>query len=291
MKQKLVLLMLLCLVLAGCNIPGENQQVTQAPMMVTATALPTLVEPTLAPATPTAASVPLPDAPITLQYPASTSRITSPVVVAGEAAPTFEQSLAAQVYDENGVLIAEGYGMIEAEIGQRGTFEINVPFIVDRQQAGRISVYSVSARDGGLIYLTSSDVTLVPADGPNDIIVQDPQPAFFQISQPAPNSEIGGGVLHVEGSTMGGVFENQIMIMLCGEGGGGESNRMCGTQENVLASAPTRVNAPDLGSGSFSADLPFSVSVDTYARLVVYFASPRDGGIVELNSVEVILKP
>src|ERR1051326_2449859 len=60
--------------------------------------------------------------------PSGVSSVTSPVHVAGQADPTFEQSLVVQVTDQNGAVIATVPTQIQADAGQRGPFGVDVPF-------------------------------------------------------------------------------------------------------------------------------------------------------------------
>ena len=90
------------------------------------------------------------------------SAVTSPVHVVGEADPTFEQALVVQVTDANGSVIATAPATIQSDVGQRGPFVVEVAFTVTEEQPGRVSVYTVSARDGGVTHLSSVEVTLRP---------------------------------------------------------------------------------------------------------------------------------
>lgn len=99
---------------------------------------------------------------IQIIVPAIGATVTSPVHVAGEANPTFEQNLVVQVADADGRVIATLPTTIQANAGERGPFFVDVLFAVDSEQPGRISVYATSARDGGIIHLSSVEVTLKP---------------------------------------------------------------------------------------------------------------------------------
>jgi len=80
--------------------------------------------------------------------------------------------------------------------------------------------------------------------------------------------------------------------MLCGEGGGGAPNDLCGTEDNMLAAGNAMIDAPDMGQpGPFSGQLTYSVSEQTPARIVVFAASPRDGGLLHVSSIPILLSP
>jgi len=88
--------------------------------------------------------------------------VSSPVLVTGNSNPTFEQHLGIQVLGEDGTVIGQGAATIAADWGQRGNFEAEVIFeSPPSDQPGRIVVFDTSARDGGLLHLSSVEVTLV----------------------------------------------------------------------------------------------------------------------------------
>ena len=82
--------------------------------------------------------------------------------VAGEADPTFEQSLVVQITGADGAVIATAPTQINAEMGQRGPFGVDVPYAVTAQVRGRIVVFDSSPRDGGITHLASQEVILRP---------------------------------------------------------------------------------------------------------------------------------
>lgn len=227
---------------------------------------------------------------ILILEPGPLSSVTSPVHVAGEADPTFEQNLVIQVTGEDGQVLATMPTTIQADAGQRGPFAADVTFTVASAEPGRISVYSTSARDGGLVHLASAEVTLL-ASGSATLNPAKPHTEVHQLFQPAPLANIAGGTVHLEGFSEY-VFESTLGLALCGEGGSGAPDKICGTVDNVLASGSTLMEAPDIGQpGPFQADIAYSVSGPTHARVVIYSASARDGGLLHLTSREVTLAP
>ncbi|MGB9299371.1 MAG: Gmad2 immunoglobulin-like domain-containing protein [Anaerolineae bacterium] len=90
--------------------------------------------------------------------------VSSPVLVTGISNPTFEQHLGIQVIGADGTVIGEGAATISADWGQRGNFEAEVTFASPPgDEAGRIIVFDASPRDGGLVHLSSVEVTLAGA--------------------------------------------------------------------------------------------------------------------------------
>ena len=230
---------------------------------------------------------------ILILNPGPNSSVTSPVRVLGQSDPTFEQSLVVQISDASGLVIASQPAMMRGIGGpavSQSPFEVLVPFTVTAQEPGRISVYSTSPRDGGLVHLSSVEVTLL-AGGTASITQGLDHKDVHVILEPAPQASISGGSLHVSGFS-DYVFERQLALALCGEGGSGAPDLVCGTVDNVLATSFATIHAPDVGQpGPFAGDLSYHVSARVHARLAVYSRSARDGGIVHLSSEPVQLAP
>jgi hypothetical protein len=247
------------------------------------TSAPTLVNPTAFPGQPPVAES------ILILTPGNNTTVASPVRVSGAADPTFEQNLVVQIEDVDGAVLATQSTTIQADAA-RGPFEVQVPFTILQAGPGRISVFSTSARDGGLIHLASVDVMLTPGSAPAPAA----GPVHYEthmILAPAPQAAISGGSLHVTGFS-DYVFEAQLALALCGEGGAGAPDPICGTADNLLATGTAMLSSSDVGQpGPFAGDLTYKVSTTVNARLVVYSRSARDGGIVHLSTVPVKLAP
>ena len=291
----------------ACNVLGAGPATPTPSPLPPPTAVDTVAAPTASPLpaatdtssapTATAAGVvtpsptpELPDEVILVLEPAVAASVTSPVHVAGDADPTFEQNLVVLISDETGAVLATQSTTIQAEAGQRGTFDVDVPFTVVADQPGRIAVYSASARDGGLLHLASVEVTLL-ASGSAAVVPGQPHQEIHVIDEPAAQASVSGGSLHVSGYSEY-VFESQLSLALCGEGGTGAADLLCGTSDNLIAQGVATVNSPDVGQpGPFTGDIAYTVTAPVQARLVVYSVSPRDGGILHLATVDVQLQP
>jgi hypothetical protein len=255
----------------------------------TPTAPPVSVSDTPLPAITPTATAGLREA-IQILSPATGSSVTSPVIISGLADGTFEQALVVRITDENGAVLTTVPTLIGAELGQRGPFEAEVQFNVAHDQPGRLSVFAASARDGGLTHLASVEVTLL-ASGAANTLAAEPRGEVHVIESPAFLSPIQGRTVHITGFSEY-VFENNLLLALCGEGGSGEPDLVCGTKDNILAAGFTTVRSPDLGQpGPFEADLTFTLTRAMAGRIAVYSDSPRDGGILHLTSQEVRLEP
>jgi hypothetical protein len=100
---------------------------------------------------------------IHIDSPQAGAQVTSPVTVSGVGGPAFESTLNAEVYDASGQAVGKDTLVLQVEeAGQRGHFQGQVAFKVDSVQPGRVSVFIVSPRDGGIQHLSSVEVTLAP---------------------------------------------------------------------------------------------------------------------------------
>jgi hypothetical protein len=204
--------------------------------------------------------------------------VLSPVRVAGIADPTFEQHLLVRIILDDGTELAVAPTIIQADTGNRGPFEIEVPFTYAGERQAFIEVSTSSARDGGVTHLSSVIVTLAESGTPL-IVPVTPYPERIVIFEPALGAAISGGVVHVEGFALAS-FEQTLVVDVLNEAG------------QVVGSQPLIVNAPDLGQpGPFSVDVPYEVSSSGPGRVVVRDPSVAFAGDVHLASVEVEIGP
>jgi len=228
---------------------------------------------------------------IYISQPGSGSQVVSPVMVQGEADSTFEQNLVIHVTGEDGSLLAEMPTTIQTPLGERGPFSQEVTFSVSEQQAGRISIFSASAMDGSLEHLSSAEVILLPS-GAAQITQASTSQESIDILEPLPLAEISGGSVAFSGFS-DYYFESTLGVALCGAGdGSGNLDLLCGTTDNLLAQSSVIIEAPDIGQpGPYAGEIAYSVSATTPARLVIYASSPRDGGLIHVNSIPIQLQP
>jgi hypothetical protein len=244
---------------------------------------------TTAPAT-QVSSQPIVDEAILIMSPGQGSSVTSPVQVTGQADPTFEQTLVIQVTGADGTVLVTQPATIQSAAGTRGKFSAQVAFSVKDQQPGRISIFSTSARDGGLVHLASAEVTLLNK-GTAMITGGQTHGETHLVQQPAAGDNLSGGVIHISGLS-GYVFEGQLALELCGPGGSGAADPVCGTADNVLARGVATLQAVEAGlPATYAGMLVYHVSATGPARLAVYSRSARDGGLVHLSSVALTLAP
>jgi hypothetical protein len=282
--------------LANVATPTALATETSVPPTSTSESLPTS-EP-LATDTPISGATPLPRAngqeAILILEPginaSGVSSVTSPVHVAGQSDPAFEQSIVVEVTDQNGAVVGQVPTQIQADVGQRGPFSAEVPFKIDADQPGRLSVYMTSARDGGVTHLSSVEVTLL-ASGSASIVSGQPRPEFITIFTPTFQAHLSGGNINVTGFS-DYVFESQLGVRVCGEGGSGAPDPICGTVDNILGEGVAMLNVTEMGQpGPFEGNVAYKISAPVHGRVVVFDSSPRDGGLVHVSTVEVMLEP
>jgi hypothetical protein len=296
MKRLLFFLIALFL-LAGCDSTESPTAVPQATVpqtQVTAEPTPTIaiaepttaVAPTDPAAPPPASSAPeataAPETPpdqeaILIQEPGPGWRLTSPLHVSGVADPTFEQNLVVRLLLADGTELALTPVTIAADVGQRGPFEVDIPFTVSGEQQAFLQVYATSARDGGITHLSSVGLTISDSGEEN-------RPPFEQmgeriiITDPVLNASVSGGVIFIGGTAIAS-FEQTLLVEILDESGA------------VIGSESVIVEAPDLGQrGTFQIALPYTAGVIGPARVVVRDVSPAFGGDVHLASVEIRLE-
>jgi hypothetical protein len=215
---------------------------------------------------------------IVILEPGPGSQLTSPLRVAGMADPTFEQTLVVRLVLDDGTVSNEVSTTIQADLGERGPYEVQIPFEIQGQRNALIQVFDVSARDGGVIHLNSVGVTLMEA-GEVEIREVAPKPEAIVIDQPTRGDRISGGVVHVEGIGIAS-FEGTLVV---------EVYDVEGTK---VGEQPLIVSAPEMGQpGPFSVDVTYEVQEEGPGRIVVVDPLPAFNGIGHISSVEVILRP
>ncbi len=246
-------------------------------------ALTAAVQPSQAAATDTPVASATPKAPsgdeaVLILAPGPGSRLVSPIHLSGEADPTFEQTLGVRLLADDGTELAGLTTTIHADAGQRGPFDIDIPFSLSQPRQAFIQVFAASARDGGVTHLASVGVQLAP-DGVPDIRPVETHPEQITILEPTAGAVLSGGSLHLAGYGWAG-FEQTLVISVYD------------LQGDKIGEQPVIVNAPDMGQpGPFEADVPYTLTQAGPGRVTVRDVSPAFGGDTHVTSVEVRLEP
>jgi germination protein M len=96
---------------------------------------------------------------ILVESPTLGSTVTSPLRITGTA-NTFEATFQVNIVNWDGLIIADQYVTATSGTGTRGTFDVTVPFTVDRTGRGTLIVFEYSAKDGSQINLVEIPLEL-----------------------------------------------------------------------------------------------------------------------------------
>ncbi|MCP4224318.1 MAG: hypothetical protein GY773_13325, partial [Actinomycetia bacterium] len=98
---------------------------------------------------------------ILIDTPAWFAPAGSPILVSG-LARAFEATVQWALYDNDGLVLDEGFTMASTGGPDWGTFQFAVPYTVDTPQLGALMMWEDSARDGSPIHLVEHPIWLTP---------------------------------------------------------------------------------------------------------------------------------
>jgi germination protein M len=98
---------------------------------------------------------------ILVESPAPGAVVSSPLKARGTA-NTFEATFQVEIVQTGGKSLAKNFVTATSGNGQRGTFEFELEFVVDRERPGKLLVYENSAEDGSIINKVEIPLTLSP---------------------------------------------------------------------------------------------------------------------------------
>ena len=167
---------------------------------------------------------------------------------------------------------------IAAPLGERGIFEAVIPFDVEGIENALLQVYSVSARDGGILHLASAGLML-QAEGPADIRVSEEMDERLVIASPAAGSDLLSGSFSISGYGTPSFEGTLVLSLLDAEG-------------NTLAEEILIAASEEMGqAGPFQAEMTFSVTERQPGRIVITDPLPVFNGIGHVASIPVMLLP
>lgn len=296
MRQLFAIGLLVSIILSGCRvIPSTQDQSTIVEVpLPTPTILPTDIPVTQAVIpTPTPESTPteeivstVPPEAIDIQYPLSGQSVSSTSMeIRGIADPAFEQNLGIRLIAFDGTELLVTSTTIQADMGQRGPFTSRLSYDAGSNTDGMLQVFSRSAKDGSLEHLASRIVKFgAGTPGPAAEQQPDERIALHAVRIGQANTRLQ---LQAEGSASG-LFENTLAFKLCGDGGVGTADFICGGADNVIIASHTTTNASEMGAlGSFTilAELPNGKWRN--GRVVVYSISPANGEVDHAASLPI----
>jgi len=98
---------------------------------------------------------------ILVENPLPFTRLSSPIHATG-AANTFEATFQYELKDAAGKVLAKHFAMATSGTGERGTFDLKIPFAVAQEQPATLTVYEESAATGKRINQYAIPLTLAP---------------------------------------------------------------------------------------------------------------------------------
>lgn len=96
-----------------------------------------------------------------VESPTPGQTVTSPLRVTGTG-NTFEATFIAEIRDDKGKVITQGFQTATSGTGTRGTFDFRISFAVSRTVMGSLVVYEDSAKDGSPINVIKIPLKLQP---------------------------------------------------------------------------------------------------------------------------------
>jgi hypothetical protein len=187
------------------------------------------------------------------------------------------QTLTARLTALDGTEMAKTTLQIKADPGTRAGFSGDLGYTPGENQDALLQVYSTSTDGGILQHLNSSLVKLVSSTNSNETVSLGSETIEIDSVQILSNNN----KLELQASGLaGGVFENTLHYKLCGQGGKGSPDFVCGTIDNIKLTGIIQLNAKEMGdTGTFTISAPISNGQWKYATLVVYCNSPANGEI------------
>ena len=268
------------IVTLACGFVGGAFSPTPASSAPTATLPP--IAATVAPVmvgTPTAAPIEQPVGPIeqiVLTAPLPGQGVRGAIHIEGISDPTFEQQLGVLVRDANGNVVGSANARIQSDVGQRGRFSVEVPLSAALPpQRGRVIVYALSARDGGLVHLSSVGVQLNSDAAPSISQVDPNQREAIVITEPS-----NGVTLHGSVKVVAEVYYVSKLVV-----------EVRGSNNQPVGRVTRQLTAAEGLPAPLIVNVPLQVTVAQPGRIVVYALNANDGKTEHLNSVEVNLQP
>jgi hypothetical protein len=283
MKRFLIIPLLAMVLLSSCSSgtassldDQSSEKATVVIIIPTETPAPPTVEVPTATATTAPPEITQPES-IDISAPEAGTSISNPMSIIGMADSSDSQSLTARMTALDGTELAKTSLQIKADPGTRAGFSGDLSFTPGENQDALLQVYSTSAEGGILQHLNSSLVKLVSSSNSTDAVSLGSETIEIDSVQIISNNN----KLELQASGLaGGVFENTLHYKLCGQGGKGGPDFVCGTIDNIMLTGIIQLNAKEMGdTGTFSITAPLSNGQWKYATLVVYCNSPANGEI------------
>jgi len=219
-----------------------------------------------------------PDAPIQIFGPSELSKVTSPIQIEAHLSSNTGKLVRIELRGTGGRLLARLVKIptfipwSSANISVKLFYEIRTP-----SEEGRLTI-SVDDQHGRTMDLNSVNFLLLPT-GAAELLPSSALKQVIVIQKPAPGKSIENGKVLISGLARTDL-RHPLKVELISEKG-----KILGQR---LATNPR--SKSEL-YGVFTAEVPYSVSERTPARLIVFEDEENRDEITHLSSLEIILKP
>lgn len=237
---------------------------------------------------------------ILITVPGPNTKVISPMTIEGVADPSLGNELTIRLFEYNPYggpklerLLAKETIDISPQTGSDGAFKVTFSYPASApENIGWVLVSISDPEDGGLIHLTGLPLTLL-ASGQAEFTQPMRLEEVIQIDSPQPQKIISGTQLEVSGYS-DYFFESNLGVILCRTQpvSTAQEDQLCGSSDQILSKGNATILVEEMGQpGPFRGVISFRVEEEVAARLIVFASSPRDGSLLHLSSVEVILQP
>jgi hypothetical protein len=207
------------------------------------------------------------------------SPVISPIKLVTRLTSQVGKTMRVELYGEDGRLLARYLRTFQRIPWEAARVDVDLAFEIDG--AGEIGRVVVSVEDvfGRLMDVNSVNLLLLShgATQPN------PATALWQrliIEEPSPMEMVQGGVLIITGRALPNNPDQPLRVTLVGEDG------------HILGQRLAKVNVETPGDyGVYVAEVPYTVTALTPARLVIFEEGEPISDIAHLSSIEVLLAP
>ena len=209
--------------------------------------------------------------------PGPLSKIVSPAKVYGYAVPGYKNLGNLELYGEDGHLLASKLLQLYTPY-KWASFSLEMPFEINA--IGELGRLTLSTQDEyGRVTAVNSVHLLLLAEGASIINIPGDLRERCIIIQPAAGQRLSGGILTVTGKMH--PFNNlPLTVELVSRDGS-----VIGTQAVDISTTTNENGNP------FRVDIPYRVSIGTWALLSVRQNDDRIGGLMYLYSQEILLNP
>ena len=232
-------------------------------------------QPTIAP---TASNTPRPEIPpgaIRISRPAPLSRLVSPIQVRANLVPGAGGVFRLELLGEDGRLLAS---KTLTYLGERVNLSTELEFeITATAEAGRLQISTLDEY-GRTLALSSSSVILLSIGEPEINTASDLRERIY-IIEPSETTLVIGGSLSISGKARPNP-QGTLLVELISTEGKVVGQRLAGV---------TLEEGEDYGT--FSGEIPYTISEPTHVRVTVYERGDRIPGDTHISSMEILINP